>query len=133
MILLIIYVIVVLYAMSFEHDAIEHTPDSCAVGGNHNVLQTSVCSVRYILKNDHAARFSSKGKTPWIELNGKAVPDSQLAIEFLKKKFGVDAESHLTKNEKAVARAFLKLTEENLYWYRIQLGVQLCKMYLLCI
>ncbi|XP_045188690.2 failed axon connections homolog [Mercenaria mercenaria] len=66
--------------------------------------------------NDHAARFSSKGKTPWIELNGKAVADSQLAIEFLKKKFGVDADGHLTEGDKAVARAFLKLTEENLYW-----------------
>ena len=49
-------------------------------------------------------------------MNGVAVPDSQFAIEFIKKKFGVDANKNLSEDDKAVARAFLKLTEENLYW-----------------
>jgi hypothetical protein len=50
-------------------------------------------------------------------VNGQAIPDSQFAIEFIKKKFGVDSNINLSEDDKAVARAFLKLTEENLYWY----------------
>ena len=67
-------------------------------------------------QNDQSARFSSKQKTPWIEYNGTAVADSQLCIEYLKEKLQIDMNSHLTEEQKAAARAFLKLAEENLYW-----------------
>ncbi|XP_060564136.1 failed axon connections homolog isoform X2 [Ruditapes philippinarum] len=79
-------------------------------------LETFLRMAKIPYINDHAARFSSKGKTPWIEVNGQAIPDSQFAIEFIKKKFGVDSNINLSEDDKAVARAFLKLTEENLYW-----------------
>ena len=69
-----------------------------------------------ILKNDHSGKFSSKGKTPWISLNGKPVADSQLAIEFLKTTFNLDPDLHLSQEQKAIGQAFLKLTDENLYW-----------------
>lgn len=69
-----------------------------------------------LFQNDHAGRFSTKGKTPWMELNGQPVADSQLAIEFLKKKLDIDPDKHLSEEQKSVGRAFLKLTEENLYW-----------------
>ncbi|KAL3864342.1 hypothetical protein ACJMK2_006033 [Sinanodonta woodiana] len=66
--------------------------------------------------NDHSARFSYKGKTPWIEYNGLPIADSQLSIEFLKRERNIDPNLHLSAEDKAIARGFLKLTEENLYW-----------------
>lgn len=60
--------------------------------------------------------MSTKGKTPWITYNGLTVADSQFCIEFLKQERGLDFDAHLTKEEKAVARAFRELTEENMYW-----------------
>ena len=51
-----------------------------------------------------------------MEFNGQAVADSQLCIEYLKKKLDIDPNIHLSEEQKSVGRAFLKLTEENLYW-----------------
>ena len=67
-------------------------------------------------QNEHDFESSSKGKTPFITYNGEDVADSQFCIEYLNKKLGHDFNSHLSKKEKAIARAFLKMTEENLYW-----------------
>ena len=60
--------------------------------------------------------MSSKGKTPWMEYNGEAVADSQFCIDFLNKKLGIDLNQHLSSEERAVARAFQKMTEEDIYW-----------------
>lgn len=79
-------------------------------------LETFLRMMKIPYMNDHSGRFSSKGKTPWIEFNGQAIADSQLSIEYLKQLLNIDPDSHLTKEERGVARAFLKLTEENLYW-----------------
>ncbi|ESO87889.1 hypothetical protein LOTGIDRAFT_126986, partial [Lottia gigantea] len=65
--------------------------------------------------NDHTSKFSSKGKTPWIQYNGVSVADSQLSINFLRKTFNLEDED-LTPVEEATGRAFQKMTEENLYW-----------------
>ena len=66
--------------------------------------------------------MSAKQKIPWITYNGEDVADSQFCIEYLNEKFGVDLNAHLTEEEKAIARAFQKMTEENLYWLAIDLG-----------
>lgn len=60
--------------------------------------------------------MSSKGKTPWITYNGMDIADSQFCIDYLNKKLGVDMNDKLTSEQKAIARAFQKMTEENLYW-----------------
>ena len=51
-----------------------------------------------------------------MEYNGKTIADSQFCIEYLKSQLGVDANSHLTKDLIGIAKAFQRLTEENLYW-----------------
>lgn len=62
--------------------------------------------------------FSSKGKIPWIEFNGTQVADSQFIIEFLSDKLdNKDLSGHLSDEQRAVERAFLKMTEESLFWY----------------
>ena len=63
-----------------------------------------------------------------MEYNGEAVADSQLCIEYLKKKRNLDMDSHLTDEQRGIARAFLKLAEENLYWL-----VWLCKLNSICL
>lgn len=79
-------------------------------------LETFLRMAKIPYMNDHSGRFSTKGKTPWMEYNGKAVADSQFCIEHLKKERGIDVNKHLTKEQIAIAKAFQRLTEENLYW-----------------
>ncbi len=57
-----------------------------------------------------------KGKTPWITLNGKDYADSQLCMEMLASKFQKDFSSHLTDEERAIARSFQIMAEEHLFW-----------------
>ena len=42
--------------------------------------------------------------------------DSQFIIDYLKEKFDKDLSKNLSLSEKAMERAFLKLTEESLFW-----------------
>lgn len=58
-----------------------------------------------------------KGKTPWITLNGVDTADSQLCLELLTKHFNKDFSSHLTEQDRAIARAMQIMVEEHLYWY----------------
>lgn len=59
--------------------------------------------------------MSSKGKIPWITLNGNNVADSQFCIEYLGEKLDKDLNSGIINNlELAAARAFLKLVEGSL-------------------
>ena len=60
--------------------------------------------------------MSAKGKTPWMTYNGEDVADSQFCIEYLKDKLGISLDKHLSAEERAIARAFQKMVEENLYW-----------------
>lgn len=61
-------------------------------------------------------RLSSKGKCPFITFNGAEIDDSQFCIDYLKDYFNKDLNKHLSEEERAIARAFVKMTEESLYW-----------------
>ncbi|KAL9961704.1 hypothetical protein ACROYT_G030701 [Oculina patagonica] len=65
--------------------------------------------------NDYGLKFSKKGKVPWIEFNGQEIADSNFCIEFLKKEFHVDVDSHLSAAEKAIAHSVRTMLEENTY------------------
>ena len=64
----------------------------------------------------HDRKKSTKGKFPWISYNGHRVADSTFCIEFLNKHRDVDLNSWLSPEQRAVALAFQRLAEENLYW-----------------
>ena len=73
-----------------------------------------MADIKYV--NDFESPMSPKGKTPWITINGQDLSDSQLALEYLAKKFEKDFSIHLSEEEKAIARAFRVMLEERVYW-----------------
>lgn len=79
-------------------------------------LETYLRMANIKYQNAFGRQMSSKGKYPWIELDGQAVADSQFCINFLNKKFDVDLNKGLSQKDKSIARAFQKLAEESLYW-----------------
>lgn len=68
---------------------------------------------------DYSEPFGPKRKTPWITFNGQEIGDSQLIMEMLAKEFGKDFSSHLTPEEKAVARSLRIMAEEHFFWYLV--------------
>lgn len=67
-------------------------------------------------ENSFVPKMSSKGKIPWIEYNGKRIPDSNFCIAFLNEEFKVTLDGKLSKTEKAISHAIKIMVEENSYW-----------------
>jgi glutathione S-transferase len=61
-------------------------------------------------------RKAPKGKLPYIEDNGKIIADSSFILKYLKETYGDTLDDDLSKSDKAIAHAFIKMIEENLYW-----------------
>lgn len=57
-----------------------------------------------------------KGKLPYIEDAGRTLADSTLIIDYLKVTYGDPLDGWLSAEQRAVALAFQRLLEENLYW-----------------
>lgn len=57
-----------------------------------------------------------KRKLPYIEDSGKIIADSGFILNFLKATYGDTLDGGLNNEEKAIAHAFGKMIEENLYW-----------------
>jgi glutathione S-transferase len=57
-----------------------------------------------------------KGKMPYIEDKGKTIADTTLIIDYLKSSYGDRLDAWLGPDQRAVALAFQRLIEENLYW-----------------
>ncbi|MEX2525381.1 MAG: glutathione S-transferase family protein [Gammaproteobacteria bacterium] len=69
----------------------------------------SECGIEYLRK-------APKKKLPYIEDNGNVVADSALILDYLKTTCGDSLDSDLNDEQKAVAHAFIKMMDENLYW-----------------
>ncbi|KAJ6648965.1 Failed axon connections like [Pseudolycoriella hygida] len=63
---------------------------------------------------DTSKPFGSKGKLPWITIDGQDIDDSQLIIEFLNKKLNIDMWGNATAKEKAICQAMRIMLEEHL-------------------
>src|SRR5215212_2687188 len=57
-----------------------------------------------------------KGKIPYIEDDGQLLGDSTMIRWHLEKKYSIDFDQGLTAEQLAVAWAFEKMAEDNLYW-----------------
>jgi glutathione S-transferase len=56
-----------------------------------------------------------KGKNPWIEIDGEPMGDSELIIDFLSKKYGVDLDAGLSAEQKAIGLAWRRTFEEHFH------------------
>jgi glutathione S-transferase len=57
-----------------------------------------------------------KGKMPYIEDEGRALADTSFIIDYLKQRYGDPLDGWMNAAQRAVALAFQRLLEENLYW-----------------
>jgi glutathione S-transferase len=57
-----------------------------------------------------------KRKLPYIDDDGAVVADTTFIVEYLKRRYGDPLDAVLSASERAVATAFQRLFEENLYW-----------------
>ncbi|HEX7967742.1 MAG TPA: glutathione S-transferase C-terminal domain-containing protein [Stellaceae bacterium] len=57
-----------------------------------------------------------KGKLPYIDDDGERIADSTFIRWHLEKKYGIDFDRGLTGEQRAIAWAFEKMAEDNLYW-----------------
>jgi hypothetical protein len=60
-------------------------------------------------------RKGPKGKNPWIELDGEPIGDTELIIEFLFKRYGVDLDAGLSSEQKAIGLAWRRTFEEHFH------------------
>ncbi|XP_078383182.1 failed axon connections homolog [Oculina patagonica] len=79
-------------------------------------LETFLRMTNIPYQSDYGFKFSKKGNMPWIEFNGQEIADSNFCIQFLKKEFQVDIDSHLSATEKAIAHSVRTMLEENTFW-----------------
>ena len=61
-------------------------------------------------------RKAPKRKLPYIDDDGEKIADSTFIRWHLEKKHGVDFDRALSKEQRAIAWAFEKMAEDNLYW-----------------
>src|SRR5205823_324592 len=57
-----------------------------------------------------------KGKLPYIDDDGERIPDSTFIRWHLEKKYRIDFDRGLGSEQRAVAWAFEKMVEDQLYW-----------------
>jgi glutathione S-transferase len=56
-----------------------------------------------------------KGKNPWIELDGEFIGDSEIIIELLSQRYGIDVDARLSKEQKAIGLAWRRTFEEHFH------------------
>jgi glutathione S-transferase len=61
-------------------------------------------------------RKAPKGKLPYIDDDGELIADSTLIRWHLETRHGIDFDPGITAEQKAVAWAFEKMAEDNVYW-----------------
>ena len=71
---------------------------------------------RYECLVTHRSDKAPKKKLPVLEHNNKIIPDSDQIRDYLEAEFSVDFDSGLSAEQKAVSRAVIRMTEENIYF-----------------
>src|SRR5688572_20325368 len=60
-------------------------------------------------------RKAPKGKSPWIELDGQKIGDSEIIINLLGKRYGVDLDAGLTPEQNGIGHAWRRTFEEHFH------------------
>lgn len=75
-----------------------------------------MAGIPYEAINSGDVMKAPKRKLPYIDDDGAVVADTSFIIDYLKGKYGDPLDAALSARERAVATAFQRLLEENLYW-----------------
>jgi glutathione S-transferase len=75
-----------------------------------------MAALPFELVNSGDVMKAPKHKLPYIDDDGTVVADTTFIIEYLKGRYGDPLDAALSPGERAVATAFQRLFEENLYW-----------------
>jgi len=79
-----------------------------------------MAALPFELVNSGNVMKAPKHKLPYIDDGGTVVADTTFIIEYLKGRYGDPLDAALSPAERAVATAFQRLIEENLYWAIVQ-------------
>ncbi|KAI5094218.1 failed axon connections-like [Silurus meridionalis] len=79
-------------------------------------METYLRMVDLPYQNYFDGKLSAQGKMPWIEYNQEQVSGSEFIIDFLEEKLGVNLNTDLSPEERAMSRAITKMVEEHFYW-----------------
>ena len=74
-----------------------------------------LAGIPYTQQYQDDSRKGPKGKNPWIELDGERIGDTELIIELLGKRFGVDLDAGLSAEQKALGHAWRRTFEEHFH------------------
>lgn len=77
-------------------------------------LKMSGLPYEVIIEND--TRKGPKGKLPFIRDDGRAIGDSELAIQYLKDKYGDRVDASLTPEQRARAHTINRMLHDSTYW-----------------
>ncbi|CAB3405639.1 unnamed protein product [Caenorhabditis bovis] len=73
--------------------------------------------IPYTNIDNQFSKKSAKGQIPFIELNGRQIPDSNIIIDHLIEHFDKGhADKNLSAADKAISRAFFTLIEHHICW-----------------
>jgi glutathione S-transferase len=75
-----------------------------------------MAEIPYETVSDQMLDKAPKKKMPYIEDGGQAIGDSNLIIEYLRKKYGDRTDAHLSPSDQGISLAMRRLIDENLYW-----------------
>ena len=76
-------------------------------------LELSGIPYQQVIEDD--PRKGPKGKSPWIELDGERIGDTELIIELLSRRYGVDLDEGLTPEQRALGLAWRRTFEEHFH------------------
>jgi len=79
-----------------------------------------MAALPFELVNSGDVMKAPKHKLPYIDDGGTVVADTTFIIEYLKGRYGDPLDAALSPAERAVATAFQRLIEEDLYWAVVQ-------------
>lgn len=74
-----------------------------------------IAGMPYELITENRAEKGPKGKSPWVEIDGRTIGDSRLIIDMLAAQSGYDIDSHLSSEQRAEAHAWRRAFEEGFH------------------
>ena len=80
-----------------------------------------MAALPYDVKFINNPQQAPKGKLPYIQIDGKSYPDSELIIDELKMRFGDTLDQNLTQEQRALATLIDHAFCERMYWLVVYL------------